>query len=111
MGGRGQEALLEAPVEVRGLPVTAAYLAAGGTPVQTDLRDGFFAGKAPGEFNPDATPRTALQGLIAPAGTRFGSDRSIAVGADGLVYRSGGCADCFTLSAAALKIAEPSVAL
>ena len=35
VGGKGQEALLAAPVLVFGLPITAAYLAAGGTPIHT----------------------------------------------------------------------------
>ena len=90
--------------------------------METDSTDGFFAGKAVAEFNPDAgvAGGTGAQPLI-PSGRgvlarvpfdfppRF--ERAVAVGSDAVVFRNGGCADCFELNAKALELRPPSVAL
>ncbi len=113
VGGRGQEALLAAPVLVYGLSVAAAYLAAGGTPIHTRTTSGFFAGVALPDFNPDAVPTAPPGGLVARAPFEFPADSllCVAVGGDGVVFRAGGCADCFKRTVGALSHEAPSVAL
>ena len=103
--------------------MTAAYLAAGGSPVETDDVSGFFAGKPPGRFNPDAAPGGAVVGVIAAvrseasprAASRPFEDPptriSIAVGVDGVVFRDGGCVACFARTSAGLEPGEPPVAI
>ncbi len=113
MGGQGQEALLAAPVLVHGLPITAAYLAAGGTPIHTRTTAGFFAGAALADFNPDAVPSAAPAGLVARVPCEFPEDQplAVAVGSNGVVFRAGGCARCFARTVRSLSLESPSVAL
>jgi hypothetical protein len=113
VGGRGQEALLQAPATVRGLAVTAAYLAAGGTPVDTELLDGFFDARPSGQLNPDAAPQTPSVGLVARIPFDFPAsvERAVAVGRSAVVFRNRGCAQCFSQTVASLESGAPSVAL
>lgn|GEM_PF-3205953 len=113
VGGKGQEALLAAPVLVYGLPAAAAYLAAGGTPVHTGSTSGFFAGAALADFNPDAVPSAAPAGVVARVPFEFPGDQplQVAVGGDGVVYRAGGCAGCFLRTVKSLSMEAPSVEL
>ncbi len=113
VGGRGQEALLAAPVVVHGLPVAAAYLAAGGTPIHTRTTSGFFAGVSLPDFNPDAVPAGPPAGLVARVPFELSADQRlcVAVGGDGVVYRADGCADCFARTVKSLSLQTPSVAL
>lgn len=113
VGGRGQEALLAAPVRVLGLSACAAYLAAGGTPVHSAASGGFFARAPLGEFNPDAVPTTPPAGLVARAVHDFPADErlAVAIGGDGLAFKAGGCHDCFLRTAKALSKDDPSLKL
>ncbi|MBS1152264.1 MAG: hypothetical protein H6Q89_3962 [Myxococcaceae bacterium] len=113
VGGRGQQALLAAPVLVHGLPVTAAYLAAGGSPVHTRTTAGFFAGSSLEDFNPDAVPSAAPAGLVARVPFEFPADQrlAVAVGGDGVVFRADGCFGCFVRTVRALSQKPPPVAL
>ncbi len=113
VGGRGQEQLLAAPVRVLGLDATAAYLAAGGSPVEFEGTSGFFAGASIAAFNPDAavSDQNLAPGLIAVlhAGIPTWVARAVAVGKGAVVYRDGGCPDCFASTAAALELGVPGV--
>ena len=113
VGGTGQEALLAAAVRVYGLPAAAAYLAAGGTPVHARTSAGFFAGAALADFNADAVPTTVPAGAVARHPFDFPADQvlQVAVGGDGVVYRAGGCFDCFVRTVKSLSLEPPSVAL
>jgi hypothetical protein len=113
VGGRGQEALLAAPVAVNGLPLAAAYLAAGGTPIHTRTTWGFFAGASLPDFNPDAVPAAPPAGLVARVPFEFPPDQrlAVAVGGNGVAYRADGCADCFARTVKSLSFDTPSVAL
>lgn len=113
VGGRGQQALLDAPALVHGLSAAAAYLAAGGTPVHTRTTSGFFAGAALPDFNPDAVPRSPPAGIVARVPFEFPATGllAVAVGGDGVAFRAGGCADCFARTAKALSHEPPTLAL
>lgn len=102
MGGKGQEALLAAPVRVIGLPVAAAYLAAGGSPVHaTSLAFGATV----------EAPTTPPAGLVARSVHAFPEDErlAVAIGGDGIAFRAGGCHACFVRTAQGLSKADPSV--
>lgn len=108
--------MLAAPVLLVGLPIAAAYLAAGGTPIQTRtlvIEVGFVAGKTVAEFNVDAVPQTFPAGLVARVPFEFPADQrlAVAVGGDGVVFRADGCAACFALTVKSLSLEAPSVAL
>ena len=75
LGGRGQRALLAAPVEVRGagaaLSEAVAYLAAGGSPLRLPpgfAPDGFLAGAAPAALSPDVDAPGAVAVRLRTAG-------------------------------------------
>ncbi len=102
VGGKGQEALLSAPVRVIGLPVAAAYLAAGGSPVHAaSLGFGMAV----------ETPEVPPAGLVARSVHAFPEAErlAVAIGGDGIAYRAGGCHACFVRTAQALGKGDPSV--
>ncbi|MFZ5445746.1 MAG: hypothetical protein ACOZQL_37480 [Myxococcota bacterium] len=72
VGGRGQAKLLATSIELVGsspeLDVAAAYLAAGGTPIQLDSPvGGFVAGASLDALSPDARASSAPQLTLAAA--------------------------------------------
>ena len=109
VGGKGQEALLGAPVRVIGLSVAAAYLAAGGSPVHS-ATIGFNAGAG---FNPDAVPVAPPAGVIARCVHPFPEEErlAVAIGGDGIAFRAGGCHACFVRTVQGLSGAAPSLRL
>lgn len=116
VGGRGQRRLLAHPVRVASrnaaLDVAAAYLAAGGTPVelpQGPSPSGFFAGAPLASFNPDAAPGPPAYATLHAAGAAEALDApAVVVGGDGVVFaREGACPACLERAAQALA---PAVA-
>lgn len=110
VGGRGQEALLAHPLEVRGagpaLSVAVTYLAAGGTPLRLPAGfapGGFLEGATLAQFNADAVASSAEGCLAAAPRLPSGPAPWILLGANGVLFRGeAGCAACFELTAAAL---------
>lgn len=110
VGGRGQQALLSHPLEVRGagpaLWVAVTYLAAGGTPLRLPpdfAAGGFLEGTPLAQFNPDAVAASSQGCLAAAPATPSGPAPWILLGATGVLFRSAaGCEACFHQTAAAL---------
>lgn len=118
LGGRGQRALLAAPVEVRGagaaLSEAVAYLAAGGSPLRLPpgfVPDGFLAGATPAALSPDVDAPGAAAVLLRSAEAEGAPGREVVV-AGGVAWRSAdACPACWSAVLAALPPAGPPTAL
>lgn len=111
VGGRGQQRLLAHPVRLASwnaaLEVAAAYLAAGGTPVdwaESPSPAGFFAGVPIASFNPDAAPGGPPFATLHAAGAPEALHApAVVAGGDGVVFaHEGACGACLALAAQTL---------
>lgn len=109
LGGRGQERLLAAPIQVRGrgpsIDDAIAWLLAGGTPVQLEpsARPGGFLTGVPLEaLNPDANSASPAHAELVARGVNSSAPTQVVVGA-GVAFRTAqACEGCWVKTLEAL---------